>query len=104
MEPARTARGVARALGGFGEPAPVAGRTGQPERFRQLEEVRERNARKIEERPEIVLDNLTRRQSTFTRRDIAREVFRYVDDGERFWNLMTRLKGSPELIVLVPEG
>jgi Ti-type conjugative transfer relaxase TraA len=76
----------------------------QPERFRQLEAVRERNARKIERRPEIVFDNLTRRQSTFTRRDIAREVFRYVDDGERFRNLMTRLEGSPELMVLVPEG
>src|SRR5215472_1169900 len=76
----------------------------QPERFRQLEEVRERNARKIERRPEIVFDNLTRRQLTFTRRDIAREVFRYVDDGERFRNLMTRLEGSPELVVLVPEG
>jgi Ti-type conjugative transfer relaxase TraA len=76
----------------------------QPERFRQLEEVRERNARKIEQRPEIVFDNLTRRQSTFTRRDIAREVFRYVDDGECFRNLMTRLEGSPELMVLVPEG
>jgi Ti-type conjugative transfer relaxase TraA len=76
----------------------------QPERFRRLEEVRERNARKIEERPEIVFDNLTRRQSTFTRSDVAREVFRYVDDGERFRNLMTRLEGSPELVVLVPEG
>jgi Ti-type conjugative transfer relaxase TraA len=76
----------------------------QPERFRQLEEVRERNAQKIEERPEIVFDNLTRRQSTFTRRDIAREVFRYVDDGERFRNLMGRLEGSPEITVLVREG
>jgi Ti-type conjugative transfer relaxase TraA len=76
----------------------------QPERFRQVEEVRESNARKIEQRPEIVFDNLTRRQSTFTRRDIAREVFRYVDDGERFRNLMIRLEGSPELMVLVPEG
>jgi len=76
----------------------------RPERFRELQEVRERNARKIDERPEIVFDNLTRRQSTFTRRDIAREVFRYVDDGERFRNLLTRLEGSSELIVLVPEG
>jgi Ti-type conjugative transfer relaxase TraA len=76
----------------------------RPERFRTLEEVRERNARKVEERPEIIFDNLTRRQSTFTRRDIAREVFRYVDDCERFRNLMTRLEGSPELMVLVPEG
>jgi Ti-type conjugative transfer relaxase TraA len=76
----------------------------QPERFHTLEEVRERNAGKIEQRPEIVFDSLTRRQSTFTRHDIAREVFRYVDDGERFRNLMTRLQGSPELIILVPEG
>jgi Ti-type conjugative transfer relaxase TraA len=75
----------------------------QPERFRLLEEVRERNARKIEQRPEIVFDNLTRRQSTFTRRHIAREVFRYVDEGERFRNLMARLEGSPELVTLVSE-
>jgi ATP-dependent exoDNAse (exonuclease V) alpha subunit len=40
----------------------------QPERFGQLERVRERNARRIEQRPEIVFDNLTRRQSTFARR------------------------------------
>jgi hypothetical protein len=73
----------------------------QPERFHQFAEVAERNARKIEERPEIVFDNLTRRQSTFTRRDIAREVFRYIDDGERFGNLMARLEGSSELITLV---
>jgi Ti-type conjugative transfer relaxase TraA len=75
----------------------------QPERFRLLEEVRERNARKIEQRPEIVFDNLTRRQSTFTRRHIAREVFRYVDEGESFRNLMARLEGSPELVTLVSE-
>jgi Ti-type conjugative transfer relaxase TraA len=73
----------------------------QPERFRELEDVRERNARRIEERPEIVFDNIIRRQSTFTRRDVAREVFRYVDDGERFRNLMSRLEGSPELVALV---
>jgi Ti-type conjugative transfer relaxase TraA len=70
------------------------------ERARRLEEVREHNAEKIEAKPEIVFDNLTRRQSTFTRRDIAREVFRYIDDGERFRNLMARLEGSPELVPL----
>jgi Ti-type conjugative transfer relaxase TraA len=72
------------------------------ERFRQLEAVRERNARKIEQKPEIVLENLTRRQSTFTRRDIAREVFRYIDDAERFRTMMARLDGSPELLRLAP--
>src|SRR5713101_5095947 len=70
------------------------------ERARRLEEVRERNAHKIEQRPEVVFDNLTRRQSTFTRRDMAREVFRYIDEGDRFRNLMARLEGSVELIRL----
>src|SRR5712692_2455471 len=70
------------------------------ERARRLEEVRERNAQRIEQKPEIVFDNLTRRQSTFTRRDIAREVFRYIDEGDRFRNLMARLEGSVELVRL----
>lgn len=73
------------------------------ERARQLEEVRERNARKIEQRPELVFEHLTRRQSTFTRNDLAREIFRYIDDQERFRNLMGRLEGSPELVMLAPE-
>ena len=31
---------------------------------------------------------------------MAREVFRYIDDGEHFRNLMARLEGSPELVRL----
>ncbi len=78
----------------------MRGRGEYAERARRLEEVRERNAQRIEQKPEIVFDNLTRRQSTFTRRDIAREVFRYIDDGDRFRNLMARLEGSAELVRL----
>jgi len=70
------------------------------ERAQRLEEVRDRNAQRIEQKPEIVFDNLTRRQVTFTRRDMAREVFRYIDQGDRFRNLMARLEGSPELVRL----
>lgn len=73
------------------------------ERARQLEEVRERNARRIERRPEIVFENLTRQQSTFRRMDLAREIFRYIDDGERFRNLMDRLEASRELVKLTPD-
>jgi len=58
----------------------MRGRGEYAERAREHEAVRERNAQKIEARPEIVFDNLTRRQSTFTRRDVAREVFRN-DEG-----------------------
>lgn len=75
----------------------------RPERFRQQREIQERNVRRIEQRPEVVFDNLTRRQSTFTRRDLAREVVRYVDGVERFRDLMTRLEGSPELVILERE-
>jgi Ti-type conjugative transfer relaxase TraA len=78
----------------------MRGRGEYAERARRLEEVRERNAQRMEQKPEIVFDNLTRRQSTFTRRDIAREVFRYIDEGDRFRNLMARLEGSPELVRL----
>ena len=78
----------------------MRGRGEYAERAREHEAVRERNAQRIERRPEIVFDNLTRRQSTFTRRDIAREVFRHIDEGERFRNLMARLEGSPELVRL----
>jgi Ti-type conjugative transfer relaxase TraA len=74
------------------------------DRSRRLEEVRERNVRKIEQRPEIIFDKLTRQQSTFTRGNLAREVVRYVDDGERFRGLMTRLEGSSELVILERES
>ena len=73
------------------------------ERARQLEEVRERNARKIEQRPELVFEYLTNRQSTFTRHDLAREINRYIDDHDRFRNMMARLEASRELVLLTPE-
>jgi Ti-type conjugative transfer relaxase TraA len=73
------------------------------ERARLLDEVRERNAQKIEHRPELVFEHLTNRQSTFTRNDLAREIFRYIDDQERFRNLMGRLEASRELVLLAPE-
>ena len=69
-------------LGKAGEE--MAARGEYAERARQLEEVRERNARRIERSPEIVLDNLTRQRSTFTRTDIAREVLRCIDEADRF--------------------
>jgi Ti-type conjugative transfer relaxase TraA len=80
----------------------MAARGEYAERARQLEEVRERNAQRIERRPEIVFENLTRQRSTFARTDIAREVFRCIDDGEPFRKLMARLEGSPELVILTP--
>ncbi len=78
----------------------MRGRGEYAERAREHEAVRERNAQRIERKPEIIFENLMRRQSTFTRRDLAREVFRYIDEGDRFRNLMARLEGSPDLVRL----
>src|SRR5713226_3188311 len=82
----------------------MAARGDDAERKLQLENVRERNARRIEQRPELVFETITHQRSTFTRRDIAREVFRYIAAGARFRDLMARLEGSKELVVLAPEG
>jgi hypothetical protein len=42
--------------------------------------------------------------STFTRHDLQREAFRYIDEDDRFRNMMARLEPSPELVLLMPDG
>ena len=77
---------------------------GKPaDRIAEFEEVRAQGAREIAARPERVLELITHRQAVFTRRDIAREINRYVDDGEAFQTILTRVMASPELRQLAPE-
>ncbi|MDL2737773.1 Ti-type conjugative transfer relaxase TraA [Salmonella enterica] len=63
---------------------------------------RQEQARQIAERPEIILDKLTATQAVFTRRDIAAELNRYIDDAEQFQALLAKLENSPHLIELEP--
>jgi Ti-type conjugative transfer relaxase TraA len=72
-------------------------------RAEAYEEARAQGAREIAERPERVLELITHRQAVFTRRDIAREINRYVDDGAAFQTILTRVMASPELWQLAPE-
>ena len=72
----------------------------EAERADQHRETRETNLRAIEARPELVLELLTHKEAVFTRRDIARELNRYVDDAEQFQSLLARLEASPELVQL----
>ena len=77
---------------------------GKPaDRIAEFEEARAQGAREIAERPERVLELITHRQAVFTRRDVAREINRYVDDGEAFQAILTRVMASPELRQLAPE-
>lgn len=63
---------------------------------------RQEQARQIVERPEIILDKLTATQAVFTRRDIAAELNRYIDDAGQFQGLLARLENSPLLVEMEP--
>jgi Ti-type conjugative transfer relaxase TraA len=63
---------------------------------------RQKQAQQITERPEIILDKITAMQAIFTRRDIAAELNRYIDDADQFQGLLLRLENSPRLIEMEP--
>lgn len=65
--------------------------------------LRARNAAAIVADPGLLLPILTREKSVFEERDIARAVFRYVDDPATFEAVRLRLGTSPELVAVCPE-
>lgn len=73
------------------------------ERLAQQEERRAENARRIERRPELVLDLITREKSVFANSDVAKVLHRYIDDPALFQNLMARILQSPEVLRLERE-
>ncbi|EAZ7030456.1 MobA/MobL family protein [Escherichia coli] len=73
------------------------------ERVAQHAEIRAENAAKIEANPSLILEKITQTQAVFDRRDIARELNRYIDDPQQFQSLMARLETAPELVQLAPE-
>lgn len=66
------------------------------------EEAAQRNAERIIERPESVLEVITSQQSVFTHRDVARAVDRYVP-ADRFQEVYAKVMASPELVKLADE-
>ena len=63
---------------------------------------RQEQARQITERPEIILDKITATQAVFSRRDIAAELNRYIDDAGQFQGLLAKLENSPLLVEMEP--
>jgi Ti-type conjugative transfer relaxase TraA len=76
----------------------VEGREAKLERLALHEETRRENARRIERRPEIILDAIAREKSVFDERDAAKYLHRYVDDPGQFANLLARVMGSPQVV------
>ncbi|KSV71155.1 Dtr system oriT relaxase [Sinorhizobium sp. GL2] len=70
------------------------------ERVEFQEERRVENARRIQRRPEIVLDMITRERSVLDERDVAKILHRYIDDAGLFQSLMARILQSPETLRL----
>lgn len=77
-----------------------AGRVVDLERVALHEASRSINAKRIAERPEMVLEMLTNERSVFDERDIAKVIHRYIDDAGSFQRLLTRVLASPEALRL----
>jgi len=70
------------------------------ERLELQEGRRVENARRIQRSPEIVLDLISREKSVFEERDVAKVLYRYIDDAALFQNLMARILQSPQTLRL----
>ena len=73
------------------------------ERIEIQEAHRVENTRRIQRRPEIVLDLITREKSVFDERDVAKVLYRYIDDARLFQSLMVRILQSPQALRLERE-
>jgi Ti-type conjugative transfer relaxase TraA len=73
------------------------------ERLALHEAQRQKNAARIKDRPELVLDILTSEKSVFDQRDIAKVLHRYIDDPESFQRLLARIVESPDCLKLADE-
>lgn len=84
-------------------PQKKIGPTGLFHRMASYAEQRQRdfiNGERLLQNPEIVLDVITRQQSTFTHNDIARVVNRYTLDSEQFLAVYEKVKALPLLVSL----
>lgn len=77
-----------------------AGRAIDLERLALHETKRSINARRIEARPELVLEMVTNEKSVFDARDVAKVIHRYIDDVGTFQRLLPRILASPNVLRL----
>ncbi|MBP1852832.1 Ti-type conjugative transfer relaxase TraA [Rhizobium halophytocola] len=83
--------------------ANVEGQAQSLDRLREQAALRAANARRIEAKPGIVLDLITREKSVFDTHDVASVLHRSVDDPMLFQSLMARILQHPDVLRLEPE-
>lgn len=69
-------------------------------RFVEHQELAHRNGERIKTNPEIALEAITRRQSTFTYQDLARFINRHTDSEVQFTVVYETVKASPSIVYL----
>jgi Ti-type conjugative transfer relaxase TraA len=74
------------------------------ERAAEHVEIARRNGEAIIAQPDVVLEAITRQQSTFTRRDLARYVDRHTADRDQFDLAMAKVDAAPALVRLGTDG
>jgi len=72
----------------------------QTDRQKIFDAVRLKNQFKILKNPDLVFSIVTANHATFTRKDIAKVLNRYVDDPDQFRILLDRLMASEQLVNL----
>ncbi len=73
------------------------------ERLELQDARRAENARRIDRNPKLVLDLITREKSVFDERDVAKILYRYIDDTALFQSLMVRIILHPDTLRLERE-
>lgn len=73
------------------------------ERLELQDARRAENARRIDRNPKLVLDLITREKSVFDERDVAKILYRYIDDADLFQRLMVRIILHPDTFRLERE-
>ena len=74
------------------------------ERAEEHRAIARRNGERLLAQPTLALEALTRQQSTFTRRDLARLVHRQTNGAPQFAAVMAAIEASPELVRLGQDG
>lgn len=82
----------------------ITGKGMETDKQKVFDLVRLKNQFRIVKNPEIVFEIVTSKHATFTRKDIARILNRYIDGAEQFQVLLDRLMTSKELISLQPKA
>ena len=77
-----------------------AGEGGEADRAEMHREIARNNGARIIADPSLGLDAITRQQSTFTRRDLAKFAHRHSDGLDQFNAVMGAMQGAPDLVEL----